>query len=131
MIAPLSDRVIKEPTSFLAQYEPPLVIDKVQYAPQLFRYLKIAIDAHRNRMGQFVLTGSQKFPLMQEVADSLAGRVDILELETLSASEIQHHDATLSVEDILCRGGFPELYRTPQLDARGFYAAYVATYLER
>ena len=82
-------------------------------------------------MGQFVLTGSQKFSLTLEVAASLAGRVDIIELETLSVREIQNHDHTLSLEDIMCRGGFPELYRTPQLEARGFYAAYVATYLER
>jgi hypothetical protein len=50
------------------------LVDEVQYAPALFRHLKVAIDRNRHAMGQFILTGSQKFTLMQSVADSLAGR---------------------------------------------------------
>ena len=72
------------PVEFLKRYPPPLLIDEVQYAPQLFRHLKRVIDQDRYRTGQFILTGSQKFTLMKEVADSLAGRCVWLELETLS-----------------------------------------------
>jgi len=66
-----------------------VIIDEVQYAPGLFRYLKLAIDRDREKNGRFLLTGSQKFTLMQSVQESLAGRIDILELETLSLSEVQ------------------------------------------
>jgi hypothetical protein len=55
----------------------------VQYAPGLFRHLKAEVDARRTRNGQFLLTGSQKFTLMKNVSESLAGRADIVELETL------------------------------------------------
>src|SRR5438309_6847399 len=76
------------PDEFLSRYRPPLLVDEVQYAPELFRHLKVAIDHNRHTMGQFILTGSQKFLLMQHVAESLAGRCAIVELETLSAGEL-------------------------------------------
>jgi predicted AAA+ superfamily ATPase len=71
----------KAPILFLSKYPPPLVVDEVQYAPGLFRHLKVAIDENRKSYGQFILTGSQKFNLMKEVSDSLAGRVAFLEFE--------------------------------------------------
>jgi len=120
----------REPEEFLKRYPPPVVIDEVQYAPALFRYLKIAIDKHRDRFGQFILTGSQKFTLMNKVADSLAGRCAILELETLSFKESQAARNASEIEFIV-RGGFPELHAIPSLDANAYYQSYVATYLER
>jgi uncharacterized protein len=62
-----------------------VIIDEVQYAPGLFRYLKVAVDASRNRNGQFLLTGSQKFTLMKSVSESLACRADIAFRATRSA----------------------------------------------
>jgi uncharacterized protein len=84
-------------------------------------------------MGRFFLAGSQKFVLMREIAESLAGRAAILELATLSSHEILEHPATknTSVEYFVWRGGFPELYRDPGLDTRTFFESYAATYLER
>lgn len=126
----LAERAEREPQQFLREYKTPLIIDEVQYAPALFRYLKIAIDEARHEMGRFILTGSQKFNLMKEVSDSLAGRVAIGELEGLSLSELdgaEGHDWT----HILARGQYPELWRMPTLNATDFYASYVATYLER
>ena len=67
-----------DPTNFLRRFPPPLIIDEVQYAPKLFRHLKIAIDRDRDKNGLFILTGSQKFTLMKEVSDSLAGRAAVL-----------------------------------------------------
>ena len=58
-----------DPRAFLARHPPPLVVDEVQYAPQLFRHLKSVVDAERDRPGQFILTGSQKFTLMQAVSN--------------------------------------------------------------
>ena len=76
------------PESFLSSHPPPVVIDEVQYAPALFRHLKTAIDEDRNAKGQFVLTGSQKFTLMKEVSDSLAGRCALMALPGLTIQEI-------------------------------------------
>jgi uncharacterized protein len=112
---------------------PTVVLDEVQYAPALFRHLKIAVDADRHRMGRFVMTGSQKFALMQNVSESLAGRCVILEMDTLSALEVREHDGVHApkVEDFIWRGGYPELWRAADMPARDFYASYLATYLER
>jgi uncharacterized protein len=114
----------------------PVILDEVQYAPDLFRMLKFAVDADRHRMGRFLMTGSQKFTLMQSVSESLAGRVAIIEMDTLSALELRDHCAmngkTMpSLEEFLWRGGYPELWRKEDISPRLFYASYLATYLER
>jgi uncharacterized protein len=118
---------------FLASYQEPVILDEVQYAPGLFRYLKVAIDAARSRRGRFLMTGSQKFSLMRALSESLAGRCAVLELDTLSSIEIlaAFPGETIPVEEILWRGGFPELWRDREVEARLFYSSFVATYLER
>ena len=108
-----------------------MLIDEVQYAPGLFRHLKVAVDAQRTRNGQFLLTGSQKFTLMKNVSESLAGRADIVELETLSFAEIRGALLQTKIETAVVRGGFPELYGNPDIDSVAFYNSYLATYLER
>ena len=72
----------RDPHDFLARHQPPLIVDEVQYAPGLFRHLKVAVGADRRRNGRFILTGSQKFVLMQETSESLAGRAEILAQRT-------------------------------------------------
>ncbi|HEX5434164.1 MAG TPA: ATP-binding protein [Candidatus Angelobacter sp.] len=126
-----AEQAEKEPTSFLQRHPPPVIIDEVQYAPGLFRYIKIAVDANRQVNGQFLLTGSQKFTLMKSVSESLAGRADIVELETLSLAEIQAALPGTSVQSAIVRGGFPELHANPEIDVAAFYNSYLATYLER
>jgi hypothetical protein len=103
----------------------------VQYAPALFRHLKAAIDADRRRNGAYLLTGSQRFALMAGVSDSLAGRVDVIDLETLSLAEIRAARPKDTLESVILRGGFPELHANPDIDRTAFYASYIATYLER
>lgn len=128
-----AERAELDPIAFLASYPSPVIIDEVQYAPQLFRYLKIHIDQARDAHGQFILSGSQKFQLMKEVSDSLAGRVAIVELETLRAHELLSHEGLTIKEDavLITRGGFPELWKQTDLPRDDFFRAYVATYLER
>lgn len=126
-----ADQAERDARSFLHRHPPPLVVDEVQYAPGLFRYVKAVVDANRGANGQFILTGSQRFTLMRAVSESLAGRADVLELEGLSWHEIRAARPGIRVEDVLVRGGFPELYEKPELDAAGFYRSYIATYLER
>ena len=120
-----------EPARFLERHPTPLIIDEVQYAPQLLRHLKQVVESRRGTSGQFVLTGSQPFQLMAGVTESLAGRAEVLQLDVLSFAEIVQALPETSVEDVVVRGGFPELYEKPELDARGFHQSYVATYLER
>ena len=126
-----AEQAEKEPQTFLRRHKPPVIIDEVQYAPALFRNLKVAVDENRSKHGQYLLTGSQKFSLMKSVSESLAGRADIVELETLSFAEIRASLPETTVEFAIVRGGFPELYANPAIDHVAFYSSYLATYLER
>ena len=126
-----AEQAEKEPDAFLRRHPGPVIIDEVQYAPGLFRHLKAVVDAHRGRHGQYLLTGSQKFTLMKGVSESLAGRVDIIELETLSLAEIRSALPKAGLETAIVRGGFPELQANPEIDFVPFYNSYLATYLER
>lgn len=119
---------------FLEQNKAPLIIDEIQYAPELLRFLKIEVDKKRRSFGQYILTGSQKFSLMKAVGESLAGRIAILECHSLSASEIfNHKKQKLSGKRVLkwiVQGGYPEI-QAQNLQPERFYADYLATYLER
>jgi len=136
-----------DPALFLQTYEPPVLIDEVQYVPQLFPYIKMIVDKHKQK-GMFWLTGSQPFHLMEKVSESLAGRVGILELQGLSQAEknrsagVPFLPDTLksdnrkpyninSIYNLILKGSFPELYATPQLNRNTFYASYLKTYIER
>ena len=130
-----ADLAENNPQRFLSQFPRPVVIDEVQYAPKLFRHLKQVIDNDRGRKGQFILTGSQKFVLMKEVSDSLAGRVALLELEGLCSMELGLDlDKTLnsnSSEYVLARGMFPELWEDQEIPQLDYYRGYLSTYIER
>ncbi len=126
-----AEQAERDPELFLERHPAPLIIDEVQYAPGLFRHLKAAVDRDRAKNGRFLLTGSQKFSLMKNVSESLAGRADIIELSTLSLAEIHSAVPAMRAESALIRGGFPELYANPDIDAVSFYNSYLATYLER
>ena len=89
------------------------------------------IDANRSLYGQFLLTGSQKFSLMKNISESLAGRADVIDFETLSFAEIHAALPEIRLETAIVRGGFPELYANLDIDAVAFYHSYLATYLER
>lgn len=119
----------------LLDLEPPqqLILDEVQYAPELFRHLKVRIDQFPSRNGRFLMTGSQKFALMHAVSDSLAGRCAILELETLTAGEVKSGLGSTAPDlaEFLFRGGFPVLYRDREMPAADYHRSYVVTYLER
>ena len=126
-----AEQADKEPAAFLRRHPAPAIIDEAQYAPGLFRHLKAAVDAERGRNGRYLLTGSQKFTLKKGVSESLAGRADIVELETLSLTEIRSALPKTGIESAIVRGGFPELHANPDIDVTAFYNSYIATYLER
>lgn len=119
------------PSTFLSRHKSPLIIDEIQYAPALLRYLKTVVDENRSKNGQFILTGSQPFELMTDISESLAGRVAIIQLEGLTFRELRDASLKPEVDAYVLRGSYPELYEKPKLEAVDFYQSYVATYLER
>jgi uncharacterized protein len=140
---------MEDPRGFLEMYPPPVIFDEVQYAPDLLPYVKERIDAHRDRSGQYLLTGSQNLLLAEKITESLAGRVAMLRLLPLSRREavgnpqahlpwehVKSHSAGSkpSYQDIwkeFLRGDYPELVANPARDINLWHAGYVQTYLER
>lgn len=141
-----------DPKMFFQLYQPPLLIDEVQYAPELFPYIKIMVD-ERHQPGDFWLTGSQLFMMMEGVQESLAGRVALLHLSPLSQSEImkrppeppfslelpllserQNGRQMLNTPEVFQRihqGGMPALVTGTYSNASIFYSSYIDTYMER
>ena len=127
----LDDRLAAEedPRRFLARYEDRgLIIDEAQKVPALFSYLQVLVD-ERGTMGQFVLTGSQNFLLLEQVSQSLAGRVALHTLLPFAQQELAA-SPDLSLDESLFKGGYPVLYDrgVAPLD---YYPAYIQTYVER
>ncbi len=119
---------------FLQKHPAPLILDEVQYAPRLFRHLKSVIDDRRKESGLYLLTGSQKFSLMQGVTESLAGRISVFELHSLSLAELEHWSGKCAEGEQLLEwlllGGYPELHERG-LKPERYYSDYLVTYLER
>jgi len=126
----LAEEAEENPTKFIMRFKNQVIIDEIQYAPSLFRDLKIKVDEDRDIKGKWILTGSQQFALMQNVSESLAGRVRILHLGTLSATELNRTNLLQNKRDLLWKGGFPEIW-AENLDANDFFEDYIQTYLER
>lgn len=121
------------PDMFLDKFPDQVILDEIQYVPGLFRALKTRIDAARDLKGRFLLTGSQTFELMKGISESLAGRIGLIRLETLSAQELVEAgriDAD-SLRLIPIRGGYPELWRDTSIEAGPWFEDYIRTYIER
>lgn len=136
---------------FLLNNPCPLMIDEVQRCPSIFNRLKIVLD-NTEKLSNFFLTGSQKLQLMENVSDSLAGRISIVELEGLSLREINDVDFnrhfvpteeylaerekhlkkySADIWETIHRGSYPELYANLEREWIDYYQSYVKTYLER
>lgn len=141
----------EDPALFLQRFQPPLLIDEIQYAPQLLPHIKMAVDKDRSA-GQYWLTGSQQFHLMKGVSESLAGRVGVVNLLGFSRRELLNHAETMpfiptpevlkersASPDLLLPdlykkiwlGSFPALHQENAVDRDLFYGSYVQTYLQR
>ncbi|NGX48537.1 MAG: hypothetical protein K940chlam5_00124 [Candidatus Anoxychlamydiales bacterium] len=123
---------IEDPKLFLLTNPPPVIIDEIQYAPEILSYIKMDVDANRRDYGRYVLTGSQIFQVMQGVTESLAGRVAIFNLYPLSFEEIDIDvfDDKLVFQSYL-KGFYPEFYVNLKLDMSFWFSSYLATYIER
>jgi predicted AAA+ superfamily ATPase len=138
-----------DPKLFFMNHSLPLIIDEVQLAPSLFAEIKRLVD-ESEEYGKIILTGSQTFHLMDNVTETLAGRIGILEFSGLSLREIlndtynkpfipdneylkciRYADNLSDLWDIIHRGNMPELYKKANIDWQLYYASYVRTYIER
>lgn len=148
----IRELAINEPELFLQRYKAPLIIDEIQYAPNLLPYIKAIVDETSDK-GQYFLTGSQQFHLMKDVSESLAGRVGIVNLLGLSLNEIDDNinpepfiptndyiekrrktAKTYTISDIfkiIHKGFYPALNNGEVEDLDYFYSSYIQTYLER
>lgn len=151
---------IEEPELFLRTYKYPIIIDEFQYAPNLLTYIKIIVDEVRFKSlkdnnikcnGLFYLTGSQAFETMENVSESLAGRVGILELHGLTNRELEEKEETfflpeeeilrskdkieeidtISIYEKILKGSYPEIYKNKDINIRKYYETYITTYIER
>ncbi len=123
----------ESPRAFLKRFDGQVILDEVQYVPVLLRALKEEIDADRDKLGRWLLTGSQRFELMKGVSESLAGRIAIFHLETLSSQELRSAGLPAKGDEdlALLRGGYPELWKNDDIDAGAWFEDYMRTYIER
>lgn len=121
---------LNDPNGFLDRYrEESVVLDEIQYVPELLPYIKIRIDRDRQRPGKWLLTGSQQFHLMKNVSESLAGRVAILDLLPFSLLENRPADPN-PLEFLIWNGSYPEPALFPE--KRNLWVrSYLQTYIER
>ena len=120
----LASQAEGSPDEFFLSLKEPVILDEIQYVPSIFRDLKARIDRNR-RPGRFLLTGSQTFPLMQGVSESLAGRCGILSMHSLSWEEVAGSLPKFSDTQYVAQGGFPELYSGSIQKPSDWYAAYL------
>ena len=122
-------RAIEDPRNFLRNYPNGAIFDEIQRVPDMFSYLQSIIDANENI--HFVLSGSQHFLLMDQVTQSLAGRVAVLQLLPLSLIEMKNAHLPLStIEQTLFNGGYPRIFNQ-EIAPYDFYSSYLQTYIER
>jgi predicted AAA+ superfamily ATPase len=141
-----------DPTGFVAALPDPVILDEVQRAPELLRTIKQAVDRDR-RPGRFVLTGSANLLLLPKLGDSLAGRMEMVQLHPLTAAEQARKPGRFLAEllggrikpqvggpkggspiDVAGRvvsGGFPEAVSRPEARARAWHRQYLRTLIER
>lgn len=123
-----------EPGLFLENYPPPVIIDEIQYAPGIFSHIKLLIDRDRQKSGRFILTGSQIFPMMAGVSESLAGRTAVFTLLPFSLREAVSKNRLLNLVNLkrkVLSGGFPEVVLKKNINQEVWFAGYLQTYLER
>ncbi|MFQ5455827.1 MAG: ATP-binding protein, partial [Nitrospirota bacterium] len=143
---------IEDPRGFLERYRTPLIIDEIQYAPQLLSYIKAIIDNNR-KPGEWVFTGSQQWTMMKGISETLSGRIAILNLHPLSLSEMNKNlnierenilsfiDYIINRSDTLkdsishgrwlLEGGYPEIFVNPKIKRNIWYSSYIQTYIDR
>jgi len=138
-----------DPKGFLETYSPPVIIDEIQYAEELFPYIKMLADAS-NKRGRVWMTGSQQYDMMKKITESLAGRVVIIDMLGLSIYErkgigleqkpflpsktppckLKRRNIPDTFK-IIWQGSYPDVIYRDEKSRKDFYDSYIRTYLER
>lgn len=147
----LCEQAKNDPRLFLQLHPAPLCIDEIQRAPELFPELKMLLDNSSAR-GQYLMTGSQQFKMMNSAKESLAGRVGVLRLQGLSKAEIERKPSSppfvpsldakrwrernagwdiRRIYDAVVKGGYPECFSEPHMKVSRYFQSYIETYVER
>ncbi|MDR2267738.1 MAG: ATP-binding protein [Christensenellaceae bacterium] len=141
-----------DPVMFFQRYKPPILIDEIQKAPRLFNRIKVLCD-NSELKGQFWMTGSQKFSMMKNVNESLAGRIGIMELHSLSRSELcgyrfvepltfdmefllkrEQQTSPTEINEVFAhiwRGGMPAVQAASCDERKMYFESYINSYLMR
>jgi predicted AAA+ superfamily ATPase len=126
-----------DPEMFIETTQKPIIIDEIQYAPEILPYMKIYVDKYRNSlknkevMGKFILTGSQVFTLMAGLTESLAGRISLFELFPFSFEELGKKPSTpMACYKQILKGFYP-VPNTSSQEPNDYYGSYLSTYVER
>ena len=121
------DLFYADPERFMKTYANNVIFDEAQLAPELFRYIKLAVDNDRSQYGKFIVTGSSQFALLEKASESLAGRIGLLSLSPFVYTELPEESRSQS----LYMGTYPELTLRNFRHADRWYASYLTTYLEK
>ena len=123
-----------DPVRFMSQFTNGVIIDEAQHAPEIISWIQVAVDQDRiagSASRRFVITGSNNFSLMEKVTQSMAGRTAVLSLMPLSVHEICAHKGMVTTDELIFRGGYPEIWNSG-IDARNILLdSYYSTYIER
>ena len=119
--------LLEDPGHYLENLPKPVILDEIQYAPEILTYVKILIDQDRSP-GQWFITGSQQFSVMKNVSESLAGRAAVFSLPPFGIRERRNVE---ELSDFLLMSSYPELVVNPDIERDIWYASYLQTYIER
>jgi predicted AAA+ superfamily ATPase len=117
----------EDPEGFLDSYPNKVIFDEAQKVPEIFHYLKMAVDKDRQNYGKYLVTGSAQFSLMNQISESLAGRIGLLTLLPFEREELPAIYQTQSIY----QGQYPELIEFKYLHTEAWYSSYVSTYIEK
>ena len=127
----LRERFRLAPESFL-RGNAPIILDEIQFVPEMWEFLKVEIDARRSSKGRFLLLGSAHPDLIRKASETLAGRIGFLDLDPLGPAEAEAGSPSLTLEESWLRGGYPEPAKQKRSESRALWMeSYLRTFIER
>ena len=121
---------IADERKFFAIHKPPVIIDEIQRVPELASYVQVKVDEERDKMGTFILIGSQQPKLAATISQSLAGRTSVLSLMPFSIRELIEADINPTTDELILRGFMPDIH-VRNIPPASYYRNYFQTYVER
>lgn len=121
------DFFYEDPEKFISTYNNKVIFDEVQKVPEIFNYLKLAVDQDRQNYGKFIITGSSQFSFLKKITESLAGRIGLLSLLPFQYSELPKKMKS----EAIYKGSYPEIVCRNYKSSNEWYSSYLETYLDK